>query len=108
MCIHPLKRVRRNKSEKDSKISINKSDKYKIHTKRIMRSVALLLVSLVLVSFILGHVKEVEAQKDIFLGGCGKDGNKTCIDDFVKKGAMKPKSCECDDFGDEHLCRCTM
>ncbi|EOA18605.1 hypothetical protein CARUB_v10007178mg [Capsella rubella] len=81
-----------------------------------MRSVALLLVSLVLVSFILGHVKGIiqkpliflEAQKDIFLGGCGKDGNKTCIDDFVKKGAMKPKSCECDDFGDEHLCRCTM
>jgi len=47
-------------------------------------------------------------RKDIFLGGCGSNGSKTCINDFVKKGgvAAKPSSCECDDFGEEHLCRC--
>ncbi|XP_019088096.1 PREDICTED: putative defensin-like protein 234 [Camelina sativa] len=80
-----------------------------------MRSVTLFLVSCVLMSFILGHVKEVEAElnpmdqcgrKDIFLGGCGSDGNKTCINDFVKKGRGQPSSCECDNFGEEHLCRC--
>lgn len=48
------------------------------------------------------------ARKDIFAGGCGKDGNKACIDGFVKKGgaANRPSSCECDDFVDERLCRC--
>ncbi|CAL9226387.1 unnamed protein product [Arabidopsis halleri] len=82
-----------------------------------MRSATLLLVSCVLISFILGHAKEVEAElnpmgqcgrKDIFLGGCGSNGNKTCINDFVKKGgaSSKPNSCECDNFGEEHLCRC--
>lgn len=47
-------------------------------------------------------------RKDIFVGGCGPDGNKTCINDFVKKGGEgnRPSSCECDDFGEEHLCRC--
>ncbi|XP_019087140.1 PREDICTED: putative defensin-like protein 235 [Camelina sativa] len=84
-----------------------------------MRSATLLLVCCILISFIFSHVKEVEAglspmasslrvRKDIFVGGCGSDGNKTCINDFVKKGgvANKPSSCECDNFGFEHLCRC--
>ncbi|CAL9226385.1 unnamed protein product [Arabidopsis halleri] len=84
-----------------------------------MRSATLVLVSCVLMSFILSHVREVEAgfdpmaanlrvRKDIFIGGCGGDGNKTCMKDFVKKGGLmnKPISCECDDFGYEHLCRC--
>ncbi|XP_019088925.1 PREDICTED: putative defensin-like protein 235 [Camelina sativa] len=84
-----------------------------------MRSATLLLVCCILISFIFSHVKEVEAglspmaaslrvRKDIFVGGCGSDGNKTCINDFVKKGgaANKPFSCECDNFGFEHLCRC--
>lgn len=47
-------------------------------------------------------------RKDIFIGGCGRDGSKTCINDFVKKGGAdsKPSSCECDDLREEHLCRC--
>lgn len=47
-------------------------------------------------------------RKQIFGGGgCGTDGNKTCIESFVKQGGgAKPTSCECDDIVDEHLCWC--
>ncbi|CAF2026477.1 putative defensin-like protein 234 [Brassica napus] len=83
-----------------------------------MRSASIFLVSCILIFFIMNNVKDVEAgltpmdnqcgRKDIFVGGCGPDGNKTCINDFVKKGGEgnRPSSCECDDFGEEHLCRC--
>ncbi|CAH2078299.1 unnamed protein product [Thlaspi arvense] len=83
-----------------------------------MRSATLFLVSCILMSFVLNQVKEVEGgvnpmgnlcdRKDIFVGGCGSNGSKTCINDFVKKGgeSNKPASCECDNFGEEHLCRC--
>ncbi|KAF8047174.1 hypothetical protein N665_3162s0001 [Sinapis alba] len=83
-----------------------------------MRSASIFLVSCILMSFVLNNIKDVEAgltpmdnqcgRKDIFVGGCGPDGNKTCINDFIKKGGAgnTPSSCECDNFGDEHLCRC--
>lgn len=47
-------------------------------------------------------------QKDIFVGGCGRDGNEMCINDFVQKGNDWPSSCECDNLHDKHVCRCIM
>ncbi|CAA7031029.1 unnamed protein product [Microthlaspi erraticum] len=36
-------------------------------------------------------------RKQIFGGGgCGSDGNKTCINSFVKQGGDKPISLSCD------------
>ncbi|CAN8325566.1 unnamed protein product [Cochlearia groenlandica] len=77
-----------------------------------MRSATFFLVSCILMCLLFNNIKDVEGEqcgrKDIFIGGCGSDGNQTCINDFVKKGGPtnKPSSCECDNFGEEHLCRC--
>ncbi|KAF8047179.1 hypothetical protein N665_3162s0006 [Sinapis alba] len=69
--------------------------------------------SIFLVSYVEAGLTPMDNQcgrKDIFVGGCSPDGNKTCINDFVKKGGAgnTPSSCECDNFGDEHLCRCNL
>ncbi|XP_018461424.2 putative defensin-like protein 234 [Raphanus sativus] len=76
------------------------------------------LVSCILMFFIMNNVKDVEANltpmgcggsgKDLFMGGCGPDGNKTCINEFVKKRgeANRPDSCKCDEFSIQHLCLC--
>ncbi|CAH2078300.1 unnamed protein product [Thlaspi arvense] len=80
-----------------------------------MRSATLFLVSCILMSFVLNQVKDVEGgvipmsdRKDIFAGGCGSNGSKTCINDFVKKGGAsnRPASCQCNNFGVSHLCLC--
>ncbi|KAL0738763.1 hypothetical protein Bca4012_014973 [Brassica carinata] len=67
-------------------------------------------------SFILNNVIDAEAgftpmgnlcsQKDIFVGRCGPNGDETCTNDFVKKGGDRPYGCECNNFGNERLCRC--
>ncbi|CAF2130660.1 unnamed protein product [Brassica rapa subsp. trilocularis] len=46
------------------------------------------------------------SQKDIFVGRCGPNGDETCTNEFVKNGGDRPYSCECNNFGKEHLCRC--
>ncbi|CAH8350024.1 unnamed protein product [Eruca vesicaria subsp. sativa] len=48
---------------------------------------------------------------DFFDGACGPDGNKTCINEVVKKGGEgknKPSSCECTEYLTQHVCRCNL
>ncbi|XP_056858484.1 putative defensin-like protein 235 [Raphanus sativus] len=92
-----------------------------------MRSASIFSLSCILMFFIMNSVKDVEAgltpmdnkcvrQKDIFVGGCGRDGNEMCINDFVQKGndwpsscegeENRPSSCDCDNYTDQHLCTC--
>ncbi|CAH8315474.1 unnamed protein product [Eruca vesicaria subsp. sativa] len=81
-----------------------------------MRSATVFMVCCILMSFILINVRDVEAgftpmgslcdEKDIFIGRCGHDGSERCINDFVKKGAITPYSCECNNFRKKHICRC--
>ncbi|KAF8052704.1 hypothetical protein N665_1518s0007 [Sinapis alba] len=75
-----------------------------------MRSASIFLVSCILMSFVLNNIKDVEAGLTPMDNQCGQKDIFTCINDFVKKGGAgnTPSSCECDNFGDEHLCRCNL